>query len=98
MSQPVIRALCQITLLTGIAVLQPCVWAEEAPAQDLTISIHGNQEQPTVMYIVPWQDASDNKILQNPDKPPLQHIFQQVERREHEREIRYLLNQTAENP
>lgn len=66
--------------------------AENPPADDVGISIHGNQEQPTVLYIVPWQDAADNRILQEQSKPRLQHIFQQLERREHQREIHYLLN------
>lgn len=63
-----------------------------APAEDLSISIHGNQEQPTVMHIVPWQEAGDNKIIQEVNKPPLNDLFPQIERSEHQREVRYLLN------
>ena len=66
--------------------------ASTAPAEDLSISIHGNQEQPTVMHIVPWQEAGDNKIIQEVNKPPLNDLFPQIERSEHQREVRYLLN------
>ena len=73
--------------------------AEKAPppapavsADELSISIHGNQEQPTVMHIVPWQEAGDNKIIQDVNKPPLNDLFPQIERSEHQREVRYLLN------
>ncbi len=67
---------------------QPAPPAEQP--SDVAISIHGNQEQPTVLYIVPWQDAGDNRPLQELSKPSLQQIFQQVERQEHQREIHYL--------
>jgi|GEM_PF-1139415 len=64
----------------------------QAKADDISISIHGNQEQPTVMHIVPWQEAGDNKIIQEVNKPPLNDLFPQIERSEHQREVRYLLN------
>ncbi|MEY4589548.1 MAG: hypothetical protein RL497_1624 [Pseudomonadota bacterium] len=72
---------------------------QAASGDDLSISIHGNQEQPTVMHIVPWQEAGDNKIIQEVNKPPLQDLFPQIERSEHQREVRYLLNseQTDKN-
>jgi hypothetical protein len=70
--------------------------ADKPPADEMSISIHGNQEQPTVMHIVPWQEAGDNKIIQEVNKPPLQDLFPQIERNEHQREVRYLLN--AEQP
>lgn len=66
--------------------------AKEAASGDMSISIHGNQELPTVMHIVPWQEAGDNKIIQEVNKPPLQDLFPQIERSEHQREVRYLLN------
>ncbi|HMU65574.1 MAG TPA: hypothetical protein PKE57_00435 [Cellvibrionaceae bacterium] len=66
--------------------------APSASGDDLSISIHGNQEQPTVMHIVPWQEAGDNKIIQEVNKPPLNDLFPQIERSEHQREVRYLLN------
>lgn len=66
--------------------------AKERASGDMSISIHGNQELPTVMHIVPWQEAGDNKIIQEVNKPPLQDLFPQIERSEHQREVRYLLN------
>lgn len=71
---------------------KPSTPEPQAKADDISISIHGNQEQPTVMHIVPWQEAGDNKIIQEVNKPPLNDLFPQIERSEHQREVRYLLN------
>jgi hypothetical protein len=68
------------------------VSGKERSSGDMSISIHGNQELPTVMHIVPWQEAGDNKIIQEVNKPPLADLFPQIERSEHQREVRYLLN------
>lgn len=82
----------RIWLISVLMVATLSEAAENPPADDVAISIHGNQEQPTVLYIVPWQDAVDNRILLEQSTPRLQHIFKQLERREHQREIQYLLN------
>lgn len=57
----------------------------------LSDTVTGNQEQPKVLYIVPWQPATDDTILELPLVTRLQRdVFEHVERPEHIRELRYL--------
>lgn len=57
----------------------------------LSDTVTGNQEQPNVLYIVPWQQASDNTILYQPLATKLNRdVFEHVERPEHIRELGYL--------
>lgn len=78
--------------------------AVSCPAQDdsvvvLSDTVTGNQEQPKVLYIVPWQAAEDNTLLQQPLATKLHsEVFEHVERDQHRRELRYLqaLSQSAE--
>lgn len=51
-------------------------------------TITGNQEQPKVLYIVPWRPAQDNTILNQPLKTRMNNIFDHVEREELQRQIR----------
>lgn len=75
------------------------VWllvALPALAQDdgvvvLSDTVTGNQEQPKVLYIVPWQAAEDDTILKQPLKTQLHsEVFEHVERAAHIRELQYL--------
>lgn len=67
-----------------------------AHAQDegvvvLSDTVTGNQEQPKVLYIVPWQAATDDTILELPLVTRLQRdVFEHVERPQHIRELNYL--------
>lgn len=83
-----------LQLLAGLAV---CAGAAPACAQGeegvvvLSDTVTGNQEQPKVLYIVPWQAAEDDTILQQPLTTKLHNeVFEHVEREEHKRELRYL--------
>lgn len=68
----------------------------DAFAQDdgvvvLSDTVTGNQEQPKVLYIVPWQAAEDDTILKQPLATQLHsEVFEHVERQEHIRELKYL--------
>ncbi|PCK08152.1 MAG: cell division protein FtsY [Alteromonadaceae bacterium] len=58
---------------------------------DLSDTIVGNQEQPTVLYIVPWKNAEDTTILYLPlDPKAMDNLFGHVERTEHARQVKYL--------
>ncbi len=57
----------------------------------LRTTVTGNQEQPKVLYIVPWKDASDDSALVQPLESQLQEIFKHVDRSEHQREVNYRL-------
>lgn len=72
-----------------------CVPSLKAIAQDeevvkLGATITGNQEQPTVLYIVPWKQTSDDTILNQGLESRLSDVFDHVERSEHLREVEYL--------
>ncbi|MBC6906263.1 hypothetical protein DWB84_12395 [Saccharophagus sp. K07] len=57
----------------------------------LSDTVTGNQEQPKVLYIVPWQPATDDTILTQPLTTKLHRdIFAHIERPEHVRELQYL--------
>lgn len=57
---------------------------------NITDTITGNQEQPKVLYIVPWQAADDDSILYQPLSRQIGDTFGHVERSEHRRHIDFL--------
>lgn len=58
---------------------------------NLSDTIVGNQEQPTVLYIVPWKPAEDTTILYLPlSSKAMEHIFGHVERVEHQRQVQFV--------
>mgnify|MGYP000365594417 CR=1 FL=1 len=63
----------------------------------LSTTVKGNQEHPSVTYIVPWQQASDTSELSMPFKTRIKDVFDHVERVEHEREVSYLRDITESN-
>lgn len=72
-------------------------WAQEGPVVTLSTTVTGNQEQPKVLYIVPWQAAEDNTLLyQALNRNSADNIFGHVERSEHRREIQFLGETGAE--
>lgn len=70
------------------AMAAPAFGAEEANVV-LHSTITGNQEQPKVLYIVPWQAPGANDQLQQPLQPLLDDVFAPVDRQEFLRELRY---------
>jgi hypothetical protein len=71
--------------------------ASAAPAEkksgEATVTLHstitGNQEQPKVLYIVPWQGPGSSDKLMQPIKPLLDDVFAPVDRAEFQRELKY---------
>ncbi len=64
---------------------------ESGEVVNLSDTIVGNQEQPTVLYIVPWKPAEDTTILYLPlDSKAMEHIFGHVERVEHQRQVQFI--------
>jgi hypothetical protein len=75
-----------MVMLTGQAV--PAFAAGEVVLKD---TVTGNQEQPKVLYIVPWQAADDDTILKQPIASQINDdVFEHVERQELNRELNYL--------
>lgn len=66
------------------------VVAQENGSAPLGSTITGNQEQPKVLYIVPWKQTKDTSILDSSLDSRLSDVFDHVERREHKREIQYI--------
>lgn len=65
------------------------VLAQDKEVVNLGATITGNQEQPKVLYIVPWKQTQDNSILSKGLESRLSDVFDHVERSEHRREIQY---------
>jgi hypothetical protein len=52
-------------------------------------TITGNQEQPKVLYIVPWQGPGGADQLAQPVQPVIDDVFAPVDRGEFQRELKY---------
>ena len=52
-------------------------------------TITGNQEQPKVLYIVPWQPPGGADRLSQSLQPMLDDVFAPVDRAEFQRELKY---------
>lgn len=60
-------------------------------------TITGNQEQPKVLYIVPWQQPGSADRMAQPLQPMLNDVFAPIDRREFQRELKYR-SQIEEQP
>lgn len=60
-----------------------------AGAQEVTLgtTVTGNQEQPKVLYIIPWQNAERGEALEGSMSSALSDVFLMVDRNELKREI-----------
>ena len=63
--------------------------AQDKEVVSLGATITGNQEQPKVLYIVPWKQTKDNSILEQGLESRLSDVFDHVDRTEHQREVEY---------
>ena len=63
----------------------------------ISTTVKGNQEHPSVTYIIPWRQASDENSLTMPftTRTRLGDVFDHIERVEHEREVSYLVQMRA---
>ena len=81
-------------LMAGVAIMvqvllsQP-LWAQQA---DITINetVRGNEEQPKVLTIVPWQSPSGPEYLYRPLNSRLEQLFKPVERAELRRQLHFI--------
>ena len=55
----------------------------------LRSTVKGNQEQPRVMYIVPWQRPGDSSLEYQPMDSLVNDLFTPVDRAEFTRELQY---------
>lgn len=55
----------------------------------LRSTVKGNQEQPKVLYVVPWQRDGKTTFVYEPSPTYLQEIFRSVDRDEFLRELEF---------
>ena len=81
-------ALCVLFAALSSHAAEPAKSAREANVS-LHSTITGNQEQPKVLYIVPWQPPGNADRLAQPVQPLLDDVFAPVDRAEFQRELKY---------
>ncbi|WP_086934051.1 hypothetical protein [Agarilytica rhodophyticola] len=88
------KILTSLIFCFSMLLLNANVWSQEPKESeviDLSATIVGNQEQPTVLYIVPWKPADDTTILYLPlSSKAMEQLFGHVERVEHQRQVQYI--------
>ena len=57
---------------------------------NLSSTVIGNQEQPKVLYIVPWKAVGDSELENQTIQSQLDIVFGHVERVELRRELKYM--------
>lgn len=86
------RCMRALTLLALFVALPPVV-ANAAEQGEANVTLHstitGNQEQPKVLYIVPWQPPGGVDQLQQPVQSLLGDVFAPTDRAEFRRELKY---------
>jgi hypothetical protein len=78
----------RLTLLLVIALLPVSSLAQQARVT-LRSTVTGNQEQPKVMYIVPWQPPGAMEFRYSPVSRLAEDLFRQIDRDEFRRELDY---------
>lgn len=78
----------QAQLIGCLLLISESILAQEA-VMTLRSTVKGNQEQPKVLYIIPWQSAPKTVFDYKPDTRLLDSVFAPVERDEFLREINY---------
>lgn len=88
-----------ICLLGALAVTTAVYAQDEDEVITINATVTGNQEQPKVLYIVPWKQAEDKTILYQSLNTRLETVFGHVERREHLRQLELIgeLNSTEDS-
>ncbi|HEY3699496.1 MAG TPA: hypothetical protein VGK97_09205 [Spongiibacteraceae bacterium] len=89
------------TLALALAI-SPSFSHAEKKQQEANVVLHstitGNQEQPKVLYIVPWQPPGNADNLKQPMQPLLNDVFAPVDRTEFQRELKYREEGQAAKP
>ncbi len=78
------RLLCVFTLL-----LPGGYTLAQKPVLSLQSTVTGNQEQPKVLYILPWQKADTIKVDYQPIQGVVNEVFTPLDREEFLREMHY---------
>ncbi len=76
-------------ILAALIMLLPLELVSQEAVVVLRSTVKGNQEQPKVMYIVPWQRPGDNSLEYQPMESLVNELFTPVDRGEFVRELHY---------
>lgn len=76
-------------VLIGVVLAPGTALSREEAVVVLRSKVTGNQEQPKVLYIVPWQQPDGPGSLYRPLQSLVDEVFEPVERREFVRELNY---------
>lgn len=77
-----------LVLLVNTCLLVGLAYSEEAVIT-LRSTVKGNQEQPKVLYILPWQKAESIEWNYQPTESVIDDVFNPVDRDEFIRELKY---------
>ena len=83
--------------LKAQVILNPQMVFSEEAVVTLRSTVTGNQEQPKVLYLVPWQQAEGPESLYRPLRSLVNEVFEPIERREFIREMNYRINLNSES-
>jgi hypothetical protein len=87
------RGVLVLFVIFSIPALTNHGWAEEVT---LGATVTGNQEQPKVLYIVPWKTPSAAQAQYQPLNSQLKSVFKHVDRQELNRQINHLKSLSKE--
>ena len=77
-----------------------CIASLELQAQDAVLELHstfkGNQEQPSVLYIVPWQKVDAPPMMYQPLQRLIDESLAPIDRDEFRREAAFVRQQRDE--
>lgn len=91
-----VLTLCLQTLVSTLLFIHTDTQAQDNDnVVELSATVTGNQEQPKVIYIVPWKPAEDDSILYQPLNGKTDSVFGHVERSEHRRELKFIYDMEA---
>ena len=71
------------------ALLLPLSALAQQPVVTLQSTVKGNQEQPKVLYIMPWQKADRVQLNYQPMQGITSDVFSRIDREEFLRELRF---------
>lgn len=84
-----VGVLRQLRVLHVLPALLVAAAQAAEPVIELSSTVTGNQEQPKVLYLVPWQPPQGPEGLYQPLQGLVQEVFNPVDRDELRRELRY---------
>ena len=86
----------RIAIPLVLMLLTTPLFAEQEAVVVLQSTVTGNQEQPKVLYIVPWQHPDGPESLYRPMESLVDDVFKPLERVEFVRELNYreMLNES----